>query len=136
MLQMPSPSKRYRVCLLEDDVAVSDALRLSLERQGYEVTSFGSASDFLVRGQVDTYDCLVVDQHLPLLSGLELVELLRRRAYSKPAVLIWGQPVAHLLPRIRRAAINETLTKPLSPENLVAAVLRAISCPGDSELRT
>jgi FixJ family two-component response regulator len=136
MTQAPSDTRRYRVCLLEDDLAVSDSLRLSLERQGYEVANFGTVSDFLLRGRPDNYDCLVVDQRLPMLSGLELVELLRRRAYSKPALLIWGQPEAHLMSRIRRAAINETLVKPLTPEVLIAAVQRAVCCPGEGSLRT
>jgi FixJ family two-component response regulator len=135
---MASPSihpRRYRICVLEDDAAVSDSLRISLERGGFEVANFADASAFLTHARPDVYDCLVVDQRLPVLSGLELVELLRARAYSKPAVLIWGQPEAHLLPRIRRAAITETLVKPLAPQNLVSAVERAIRCPGEG-LRT
>jgi FixJ family two-component response regulator len=121
-------TRRYRVCILEDDAAVSDSLRISLERNGYEVAGFGSAGEFLTCGHPDSYDCLVVDQRLPVLSGLELVELLRGRAYSKPAVLIWGQPEAHLLPRIRRAVINATLVKPLIPQCLMSAVAQAIHC--------
>jgi FixJ family two-component response regulator len=121
--------------VLEGDAAVSDSLRISLERKGYEVSRFGSAGEFLTCGYPDSYDCLIVDQRLPVLSGLELVELLRGRAYSKPAVLIWGQPEAHLLPRIRRAAINATLTKPLVPECLMIAVARAIHSR-DTGLRT
>jgi two-component system response regulator DctR len=133
-MQQPT-TRRPKVCVLEDDPAVSDSLRISLERNGYDVTDFDGAGAFLANGRPDSYDCLIVDHRLPLLSGLELVELLRARAYSKPALLIWAHPEAHLLPRIRRAAISETLLKPLAPDHLVAAVERAIHCPGEG-LRT
>ncbi|MBS0469893.1 MAG: response regulator [Proteobacteria bacterium] len=124
---------RYQrhLCLIEDDGAVADSLRVQLTRNGFAVTIFGSAAEFLASGTLDRYDCLIVDQRLPVMSGLELVELLRTRAYSRPVLLIWGQREPQLLARIARAGIRETLNKPLAPSELLAALDRALP-----ELRT
>ena len=137
MSQMNKPSavKKPRICILEDDSAVSDSLRVMLDRNGYEVTVFPTAGDFLASRNLDNYACLIVDFALPVMSGLELLELLRARAYSKPALLIWGRPETQLLPRIRRAGISEALPKPLAPDELMAALRRAVDSGGHA-LRT
>jgi FixJ family two-component response regulator len=126
-----SPSSKIqsksRICVLEDDAAVSDSLQVVLGRNGFDVTTFGSAGEFLASHTADSYDCLIVDLGLPLMSGLELIEVLRGRAYSKPAVLIWGRPEGRLLPRIRRAGIAETLAKPVAPAELLDALRKAVA---------
>ena len=132
----PSAAIKPRICVLEDDAAVSDSLRVMLDRNGFEVTVFPTAGDFLASRDLDNYDCLIVDFALPVMSGLELLELLRTRAYSKPALLIWGRPEMQLLPRIRRAGICEALAKPLAPDDLMAALRRAVDRGGQQALRT
>jgi FixJ family two-component response regulator len=118
---------RPRVCVLEDDAAVSDSLRVVLGRNGFDVTTFGTAGDFLASHSADNYDCLVVDLGLPVMSGLELIEVLRARAYAKPAVLIWGRPEGRLLPRIQRAGISEVLAKPVAPDELLGTLRKAVA---------
>lgn len=130
-----SAANKPRICVLEDDAAVSDSLRVMLDRNGFDVTVFPAAGDFLASRDLDHYDCLIVDLGLPVMSGLELIELLRARAYSKPALLIWGRPETQLMPRIRRAGISEALAKPLAPADLMAALRRATDGT-NSALRT
>ena len=117
---------RRRICVVEDDEAVLDALSVQLARNGFDVRPFRTASEFLSAENPDRFDCLILDLRLPVMSGLELIELLRARAYSKPALLIWGHPETQLLPRIRRAGIQEVLAKPLAPDDLMAALNRAM----------
>ena len=134
MIQHLVPNKP-RICILEDDAAVADSLGVMLARNGFEVAVFPTAGEFLASRDLDLYDCLIVDFGLPVMSGLELIELLRARAYSKPALLIWGRQETQLLPRIRRAGIGEALAKPLAPADLIAAVRRATDGAGHA-LRT
>jgi FixJ family two-component response regulator len=121
-----SGEPKARLCIVEDDSAVADALRVQLTRNGFSVAIFGTAAEFLASQNLDQYDCLLIDQRLPVMSGLELVELLRTRAYSRPVLLIWGQREPQLLPRITRAGISETLAKPLAPAELLAALRRTV----------
>src|SRR5471032_2988440 len=95
------------ICVLEDDAAVRDSLRLMLERNGYSVRTFDSPNEFLLTKEIDSYNCLVVDFQLPGMSGLELLELLRLRAYSKPAIVIAAGADPRLADRMRNAGVSE-----------------------------
>ena len=114
------------ICVLEDDVAVRDSMRWMLERNGFSTRTFGSPNEFLMSQELDRYDCLVVDVGLPGMSGLELLELLRARAYSKPVVLIAASVDRQLEPRMRKAGVSELLMKPIAPSTLLAALNQAI----------
>ena len=114
------------ICVLEDDAAVRDSMRWMLERNGFATRTFGSPNEFLMSQELDRYDCLVVDVGLPGMSGVELLELLRARAYSKPVVLIAAATDRQLEPRMRKAGVSELLMKPIAPVALLAALNQAI----------
>ncbi len=120
-----SGQKPY-ICVLEDDAAVRDSLRLMLERNGYCVRAFDSPNEFLLANDVDRYNCLVVDFQLPGMNGLELLELLHLRAYSKPAIVIAAGADPGLADRMRRAGVSDMLRKPIAPDTLLSAIRSAI----------
>ena len=126
------------ICVLEDDEAVRDSLRLMLARNGYAVRTFDSPNDFLLTKDMDGYTCLVVDFQLPGMNGLELLELLRLRAYSKPAIVIAAGADPQLADRMRRAGVSDMLRKPIAPETLLQAIRDAIDGKSarPAELRT
>ncbi len=124
-----------RVCVLEDDDAVRESLGWMLERNGYSVQSFSSPNDFLLSSELDRYDCLIVDAGLPGLSGVELIELLRKRAYSKPAILISSVSQPRLDARLPMAA-TEFLSKPIEPAALLSALRKAVGPCRDGSLPT
>ncbi|MGZ6009151.1 MAG: response regulator transcription factor [Rhizomicrobium sp.] len=114
------------VCVLEDDAAVRDSLRLMLERNGYSVQTFNSPNDFLLTKEIDRFNCLVLDFQLPGMNGLELLELLRLRAYSKPAILIAAGPDPQLASRMKKVCVIDFLRKPIAPDTLLGALRTAI----------
>ncbi|HUO90575.1 MAG TPA: response regulator [Rhizomicrobium sp.] len=114
------------ICVVDDDRAVCDSLRLLLRRNGFEVETFSSPHDLLTSRRLDRFDCLIVDQKLPVMTGLELMEILRTRAYLKPAVLMWSAPEPHLSQRIQRAGILQILQKPVETSALLAALGSAL----------
>jgi FixJ family two-component response regulator len=129
---------RPLVCVLEDDNAVRDSIGWVLERNGFASRAFESPNAFLLSRELDQYDCLVLDVGLPGMSGLELLELLRARAYSKPVILIAAATDPTLEPRMRRAGASELLMKPIAPDLLLGALRKAIgtNSPVLAPLRT
>ena len=114
------------VGILEDDAAVRDSLRLMLERNGYSVQTFGSPNDFLLTKEIDRFNCLVLDLQLPGMNGLELLELLRVRAYSKPAIMIAASVDPQLESRMQKVGVGDLLHKPIAPDRLLGALRSAI----------
>src|SRR6201999_1884823 len=64
------------VCVVDDDEAVRDSLTLLLECSGFAVKAFDSAAAFLA-GRPAAVACLLLDMHMPDISGLELLQRLK-----------------------------------------------------------
>ena len=111
----------HRILLVDDDPAIRASLRFSLELEGYEVATFAAAEELLASPHIPDSDCLVLDYRLPGMDGLELLELLRRRGVTLPAVLITTTPSRRV--RARAAGQNAMLIeKPLLCDALTAAI--------------
>ena len=114
--------------LVDDDPAVRTALKFALELDGYEVETFADAESLAACPQLPADGCLVVDLQLPGMDGLELVEVLRRRAVRLPALLITTLPTAIVRSRAQAAGVD-IVEKPLLAETLGEALNRVLSAP-------
>lgn len=123
---MPSNSKKHRICIVDDEDAIRDSLRLLLESYDFAVTDFASPAAFLATHRISDFDCLLVDLHMPGMSGLELLELLQSRRTTVPALLITGNFDPILSERIQKAGVFAVLTKPVSIDALMDQIDRAI----------
>lgn len=118
------PSKRPLVGVIDDDPAVCSSLKFALELEGFAVCTFLSGTAFLHSRELDLCDCLVIDQHMPELSGRELINKLRKRPLSTPIVLIISQPNVALSAWAANAAIP-IVEKPLFGNALVERIREA-----------
>lgn len=110
------------VAVVDDDDAVRDSLQFLLETAGFAVTTFASASQFLSKAPIDDLCCLVVDQHMPELTGLQLVAALRRRGAALPIALITGSPSPDLLRLAQELDVAKVMEKPLDDAVLLRFV--------------
>jgi len=125
------------VILVEDDEGLRAALKRVLRAWGFETKAFASAEDALADSDLDWPDCLVVDLNLPALSGLDLVDRLRQRGVTAPAVMISAQDEARVRDELRRRGIRHFLPKPFLGSALVRTVDAALEegPGGDRALR-
>jgi two-component system, LuxR family, response regulator FixJ len=100
------------VVLVEDDPAVLGALTFAFETDGYDVEPFSGPQGVLDRAPLGAGVCMIIDEKLPKLSGLDLLAQLRARGVTAPAFLITTNPSQHMR---RRAAVAgvEIVEKPL-----------------------
>src|SRR6185312_15222590 len=109
------------IVVIDDDLAVRNSLKFSLEIEGFTVRSYATGAELLDAADPPDCGCLVVDQHMPGISGLDLIELLRSRHFSAPAILITGDPSPSVRARASKACVP-IVEKPL----LGNALLRKI----------
>ena len=116
------------VCLVDDDDAVLDALRLYLQSKGLEVRCFRSGEDFLGGLEAGLAPvCLVTDVRMPGISGLELQQELNRLAIVFPTILITGHgDVAMAVAAIKAGALD-FIEKPFDEQRLLAVIQEAIT---------
>ena len=117
-----SQSGRRRVIILDDDEAVRDSLEILLDTHGYEVTSFASARAFLESGEVGRGACLILDLHLPDMSGFDV---LRRLEGSMKVIMITARSDAATLRSAIEAGAMTLLEKPFTDQQLVSTIEKA-----------
>ncbi len=93
------------VIVVDDDAAVCGSLKFSLELEGFSVRAYRSGAELLAAGDFGGCNCFVIDQRMPAMSGIELIDSLRRQKVSIPAILIISQPNAALSARAAKADI-------------------------------
>lgn len=120
-----SAAPRPTVILVDDDPAVAHAVQFSFDLEGLEVRSYRDAESLLARMNLPEHGCLVVDQNLPGMSGLTLLERLRADGVHLPAILITTNPRAALRERAAAGGIP-IIEKPLLTDALLTTVRKAL----------
>src|ERR1043165_6845757 len=100
MLSYPMPRNIY---IVDDDDAVRDSLRVLLESLGFEVKDFNSARAFLAQRSLDSTGCLLLDLHMPAMSGMDLLEHMRDSGTQLPTIVITGRSDSFLKERALRS---------------------------------
>jgi FixJ family two-component response regulator len=111
-------AERRTGAIVDDDYGVLDSFRLLLEVIGYPVEIFASAAEFL-RANVQHFACLILDHHMPNMTGLELARRLRADGEVIPILLITGSPSLTLTASAAELGIERVLEKPLNDEDLL-----------------
>jgi FixJ family two-component response regulator len=124
------------VFVIDDDDAVRDSVGTLLEAHGFAVRSFASGAEFLQSNFQGKAACLLVDYHMPEMTGIELLNELKRRGFSYPAILITGLTDATIQKRADAAGVLEVLRKPTSHKAILDAVRNALSAPPDAHYRS
>ena len=107
--------------LVEDDPAVLASLQFSLELEGFAVEAFDSGEAVVARSGLVRHACLVLDYRLPGIDGLVLLNLLRERGETCPAVIITSNPTRAMRQRTTDAGAV-LIEKPLLCDNLTTAI--------------
>jgi FixJ family two-component response regulator len=107
------------VAVIDDDDDVGDVLGGLLETMGYQVEIFRSGMEFLSAARFDRLACLVVDQNMPRMTGLEMIESLSDRGVNIPALLITGLHDAEIERKAARLGVMTVLEKPMSHHELL-----------------
>src|SRR5215831_8688673 len=100
---------------------------------GFRVEAFSSALDFLARTNIRDTSCLIVDVHMPRMTGIELHRRLVESGYAIPTILITAYPDESVRLRAMADGVIGYLTKPCDSEELLRCVSRALQRSGPSE---
>jgi len=114
------------VFVIDDDALFRDSVELLVRSAGLKTRGFGSAHEFLASPIPDGPSCLLLDVHLPGLSGLELQQDLAKRGIFAPIIFITGQGNIPMTVRAMKAGAVEFLSKPFRDLDLLNAINDAL----------
>jgi two-component system response regulator FixJ len=120
---------RAPVYIVDDDEAVRDSIRLLLESSGFVARDFASADLFLDAESGDM-GCLLLDLHMPGISGLELLRLIRGRGIKRPVIVVSGRRDPTLDSEVLAAGATALLSKPFDEQQLLELLEQALAGPG------
>jgi FixJ family two-component response regulator len=120
------PTAEQTVFVVDDDDAVRDSLKTLLELQSFTVETFETCQDFLNSEAGADADCLVLDIHLPGMSGFDLMEVMKRMKRGLPTILITGRCDNAIRDRAKALGAVALLEKPIDFTELMAAIGRCV----------
>ena len=114
------------VYIVDDDLAVREALRSMMRSVGMRCETFATAQEFLGHSRAEGPACLVLDVMLPDVSGLDLSAELAKAHAEIPIVFMTGHGTIPMSVRAMKAGAVEFLTKPFSGDALLSAIHQAL----------
>ena len=117
---------RKIIYVVDDDESFRSAVGRLLQVLDYEVTLFDSAEAFL-RSDRSKADCLLLDVRMPGFDGLALQAELQRRLNVLPIVFVTAHADVRATVTAIKAGAEDFLIKPVSTDELIAAVKRALA---------
>jgi FixJ family two-component response regulator len=117
------------VFVVDDDEAVRNSLKLLLEAHRRRVRVFASAQDLLDNLDGATPGCIILDYNMPTMNGLDLVDEIVRRGLIVPTILVTAFHDQQIRDRAHRLGVAFVLEKPLTGNELVDAIDKALARP-------
>jgi two-component system response regulator MprA len=134
MIPANTTASKQRILIVEDDRAVRDSLRRSLEFNGYEVELANDGAEALAGISSLRPDAIVMDVMMPRLDGIETTRALRSVGNSVPILVLTARDAVGDRVEGLDAGADDYLTKPFALDELLArlrALLRRTSAAGD-----
>jgi two-component system, LuxR family, response regulator FixJ len=114
------------IYIVDDDESVADSLRSLLETFGFEVRCYTSGADFLVDYAGRSAGCLVIDHHMPGMTGLDVVDQLQKHGVRVPTILISGRLDTNIRERAASLGVTSVIEKPFAAHRLVELIRTAL----------
>lgn len=111
-----------RILVAEDSFALANLLSFVLKNAGFEVDMHRTGSDAVEAGQSSTYDIILLDQQMPGLTGLEVIEQLRAGGPNQTTPIYLCTAKTHEIDIAdikQRLGVTDVFHKPFSPKSLV-----------------
>jgi len=118
---------KARLCVVDDDEAVRDALKVILEGEGYDVAALGSSTEFLdALASGEEPACILADVRMPQMSGLELLKTLGTKGLKIPTILVTGFADVPMAVEAMKNGAVDFIEKPFTNDRIISAVAIAL----------
>ena len=114
------------IAVLDDETDMRKALRRLLTQHGYHVEEYASGRELLAVLDSHRIDCLLLDLHMPEVSGFDVLEDFQSRHVTVPVIVITAHDEHGTAERVRSLDVAAYLKKPIERDVLLFAIRKAI----------
>jgi len=116
----------YRILVIDDETAIREAIKMTLEYEGYKVDEARSGQEGLDRATKTPFDAILLDIKMPVLDGIEVLENLKDQKVSSPVIMVSGHGDVHTAVECTKRGAYDFLEKPLNRDKLLLTVRNAV----------
>ncbi len=117
----------YSILITDDDSSSRDALRDIIQPEGFRTLLASSGEEAVDIVQGNRVDLVLLDMHMPTLSGLETLRLVRQFHELLPAILVTGDPNETVVRQAFQAQCCSVIPKPVSKHLLLYTILKTLA---------
>jgi FixJ family two-component response regulator len=114
------------ISVIDDDASVRAATNNLLRSHGYTVRTFASAEEFLQSAHLNDTSCVIADVQMSVMSGPELMTVMRGQGYLVPFIFITAFPDETVRARALSAGAIGFLAKPFAGPTLTNCLATAL----------
>jgi DNA-binding NtrC family response regulator len=114
-----------RILLADDDASLRRVLQFKLKKEGHDVTAVEDGETALNQLRSDRWDLLLSDIKMPVVDGVELLELARRLQPGLKVILITAHATVSQAVQAVKLGAFDYITKPFEDDELTTAINRA-----------
>ena len=123
------------VFIIDDDPSVRKGLTRLLHAAGINAESFKSATHFLAEGECDRHGCIVLDVHMPDMTGPELQEKLVKTGCCIPIIFLTAHGDAPTATQAMKKGAVDFLEKPVNRDDLLETVKLSFAQDKENRVR-
>ena len=126
-----------KILLAEDTPDQALLIQFFLKDLGAKVETVENGADAVNRSLANNFDLILMDMQMPILSGIDATQLLRRRGFIKPIVALTAQAMKEDQEKCLASGCTAHLAKPFTQENLIKTIrgcFRPRETPPESHL--
>src|SRR6185369_3213809 len=116
----------YRILVVDDETAIREAIRMTLEYEGYKIDEARSGQEGIDKASKVDYDAILLDIKMPVLDGIEVPENLKAQKVSSPVIMVSGHGDVHTAVECTKRGAYDFLEKPLNRDKLLLTVRNAV----------
>jgi FixJ family two-component response regulator len=124
--------RERRVHIVDDEAKVQDALTLLLSTAQIESTSYGSAEEYLTSNPLEEPACILLDNQLPGMSGIELLRHVVAATRDSTVIMITAYGDVPTAVLAMKSGAFHFVQKPFDAEALLTTVEEALSRSDDA----
>jgi CheY-like chemotaxis protein len=118
--------QRYSILWADDEIDLLKPHILFLQQRGYDITPVNNASDAVELCDDKHFDVVFLDEHMPGMSGLEALALIKTNKPNLPVVMITKNEEEHIMEEAIGSKIADYLIKPLNPSQILLSVKKIL----------
>ncbi len=117
---------KSRILIIDDEAAIRDSLRMTLEYEGYEFVGAATGQEGLALAEREAPDLVLLDVKMPGMDGIEVLERLRSMNETLPVVVISGHGTISTAVEATKKGAFDFIEKPFASERVLVSLRNAL----------